>query len=303
MQSTAYTPAPLYPPFFGPAKDLHFFRAKSLSEALDLLAQHGERASVLAGGTSLMLSLRTQVEDPEAVVYIGELQELNFIRSEPDGLHIGPLTKQNDLIKSAVVRERAPILAQAASEIAGPAVRNQATIGGNLVRGYDLAPPLLALDAQVVIASPEGQRTVPLKDFYLGPFWNVLKANEIVVDIHLPASSASQGFASVRRRKANDFALAEAAVALAVDASGVCREARIGIGFGFGVTFPTRAGGAEAELVGKAVTDEVVERAGRIAADESNPPDDGHATEWYRRKAIGVCVERAINTALGRPIR
>jgi carbon-monoxide dehydrogenase medium subunit len=293
---------PVYPPFFGPAPNADLLRPATLDEALGLLAAHGDRAAVMAGGTSLTLAMRRRIEAPEVVVYIGDLAELRFIRTDSDGLHIGPLVTHNQLAASPHVRERAPILARAAAQIAGPAVRNLATVGGNVARGYDLAPPLLALDARLTLRSPRGQRTLPLAEFYLGPAWNALQPDELITDILVPTLFPAQGLNVVRRRKANDFAIAQVAVVLDVDGDGLCRDVRVGIGFGFGVTFPVRATRAEAELRGRRLEQPLIERAAAVLAEESNPPDDGHASAWYRRKVIGVCFERALNQALGRPI-
>ncbi|MER3450072.1 MAG: hypothetical protein C4315_09995, partial [Chloroflexota bacterium] len=110
-----------------------------------------------------------------------------------------------------------------------------------------MAPPLLALGAYLILRSPRGERTLPLSEFYLGPAWNALQPDELITDIVIPTPFYTQGLQAVRRRKANDFAIAQAAVAVDVNGDGICRDIRVGIGFGFGVTFPVRATRAEAE--------------------------------------------------------
>lgn len=295
-------PGPVYPPFFGPASNVDLLRPATLDEALRLLATHGDQAAVMAGGTSLTLAMRRRIEVPQVVVYIGGLAELHFIRADSDGLHIGPLITHNELAASPLTRERAPILARAAAQIAGPAVRNLATVGGNVARGYDLAPALLALDARLTVRSPRRERVLPLAEFYLGPAWNALQPDELITDIHIPTPLSGQGLSVVRRRKANDFAIAQAAVVVDVDADGLCRDIRVGLGFGFGVTFPVRATRAEAELRGRRLEQPLIQQAAALLAEESNPPDDAHASAWYRRRAVAVCFERALNEALGRPV-
>jgi CO/xanthine dehydrogenase FAD-binding subunit len=171
-------------------KEFTYLTPTTLDEAIRLLAEHGREARVLAGGTDLLLRMRTGEWRPRCVVNIKQLPGLLGIGFDPDsGLRLGAMVTAADLVRSEVVQAHYPALAQGAAVMASVQIRNLATVGGNLCNAApsaDLAPPLIALGGSAVIAGPEGQRRVPLDEFFLGPGQTILAPDELLVAITLP---------------------------------------------------------------------------------------------------------------------
>src|SRR5881398_44206 len=196
----------------------------SIPEAIALLSRFGESAKVISGGQSLLPLLKLRLGTAEHLVDIGRIAGLEYVREEGGSLRIGCRTRESVLERSEIVQTRFPILLDTARVIADPLVRNRATVGGNLAHGdpaNDHPATMLALRAEVVATGPNGTRTIPIDQFFLGLFTTALEADEILTEIRIPVPPARSG-GSYRKleRKVGDFATAAAAVQLTLGAGG-----------------------------------------------------------------------------------
>lgn len=273
----------------------------SLDEALTLLAQHGDRAKILAGGQSLIPAMRFRLALPENLIDINGLTDLAYIREENGHLAIGGLTRETDLEESAVVQDKYSLLADTAEVIADPLVRNLATVGGNLAHAdpaNDHPATMLAYGAQIVATGASGTRTIPVDDFFTGLFENALGSDEILTEIRVPTPTARSGGAYIKlERKVGDYAISAVAVQLQMDGDSVT-TARIGL-TNVSPT-PLRATDAEQALVGQAISDEVLEAAGQAAAAQCDPSADLRGSVDYKRDLTRVLTKRAIAKAVER---
>jgi len=278
-----------------------YVRVLRLEDALGCLATAGA-AKILAGGQSLVPMMNMRLVRPSRLVDINAVRGLADIGVSPGGsLVIGALARHTDLVTSPLVRERAPLLAAAASHVGHRAIRNRGTLGGSLAHAdpaAELPAAVLALDATLTVAGPRGRRRIGAGDFFLGLFATAGAPDEILVEVEIPAQcGAGWGFAETARR-AGDFAIAGVAGVLRRgDARGRC-DARL-VGFGVGDR-PIRLTAVETMLAGDGVTPEVAAPAGAIAAGCCDPTDDVHASADYRRHLVTVLTERVVRDALGR---
>ena len=284
-------------------KPFLYERPSSLEELSSLLARHSEIVPrYLAGGTDLLVAMRTGKDAPELVVDLKGLPELSGINtSEPGKLWIGALTTIHSLEINETIQTRLPLLFEAAQSLGSWQVRNRGTIGGNLANGAptaDMAIPLLALDAEICAWGPAGKRSIPIASFWLGARKTALSPEEIITGIEI---SLEQGSASIYLklgpRQAMDIAIVSAAAVIKLD-HGLIRKAGIALG-GAGPT-PLRARAAEAYLQGRPPIAEHIIEAGKLAAKESNPRTSARASREYRLAVIPVLVERAIRSCLKR---
>ncbi len=273
----------------------------TVEEAVTLLARHGGEAKILAGGQSLIPAMRFRLALPETLIDINRLADLEYIREEDGALAIGGLTRESALEESALVAASYPLLADTARVIADPLVRNLATVGGNLAHAdpaNDHPATMLAYGAEIVAHGPGGGRTIPIDDFFTGLFETALAADEILTEIRIPAPAAGSGGAYVKlERKVGDYAVSAVAVQLALDGETVS-AARIGLTNVSPV--PMRAAAAERALIGQAPGPEVLESAGRAAAEECDPSADLRGSVEYKRDLTRVLTKRAIARALER---
>ncbi len=278
--------------------EFEYFAPTTVQEAVSLLAKHGAGAKILAGGQSLIPAMRFRLSMPETLIDINKLTDLQYIREEGNYLAIGALTREARLDESSVVQQRYPLLADAAKVIADPIVRNMATVGGNIAHAdpaNDHPAVMLAYNAQVVATGAKGQRTIGIDDFFVGLFENSLKAGEILTEIRIPKPPAHSGSAYVKmERKVGDYAISAVAVNLTMNGD-TCAAARIGLTNVNSV--PMRAKKAEQALVGKKLTDEVIEAAGKAAAAECDPSADLRGSVEYKRDITRVLTKRAIRIA------
>ena len=282
-----------------PLRDADFYTARSVDEALRLVNEH-EGARFIAGGTTLVRLQRWGGDVPPTLVYIGRIGELKEIREEDGRFRVGSLVVHGGLRSAPALRERAPLLLAAAEEIAGPAVRNLATIGGNVWINWDLVPPLMALDARVHVRHAGGEDAVPLSEFYDGQGLPKLPPTHLIVAVSIATDLPHQAYQKVARRRAVSRAIAGVGVAIDL-ADATCREVRIGLG-GVGL-HARRLTAAEDLLRGRALDDDLVARAGALAEESAaDARDDYDASPWYSREMARVTTERAINAAAGRPV-
>jgi carbon-monoxide dehydrogenase medium subunit len=285
-------------------KAFEFFAANDSGQALALLARHAPSVRVLAGGTDLLVELKSAPHVPHAVVDISRAQDLKGITVTDQGLRIGALVTHAEITHSPEIREFFPALAAAAHTIGAVQTRNLGTVGGNLVTGVpsmDSGPTLIALEAQVTIAGSGGCRQLPLADFFMGPRKTVLKPDELLLEIVIPRRNFGKPaeFLKFGLRKGQALALVNVAASFWVDwDKRVFVEPRIALG----AVAPTVIRGlqAEAYLEKRAITDEAMAEAGRIAAGEARPISDFRASAGYRRDLIGVLTERALRNAYAR---
>jgi aerobic carbon-monoxide dehydrogenase medium subunit len=283
-------------------KEFEYLEATSMQQVLEWLNIHRGRARILAGGTDLYLRLRKGVFLPDYVIDLKRVPSLDAITpNRGGGVQIGPTTLQDDVARSSLIQQLYPALAEAASWVGSVQTRNRATVVGNLCNASpaaDTAPALLSYGAQVKIASAQGERTIPLEEFFVGPGKTALQDNELMAEIILPAPQPHSGAAFFRRtRTAMDIAVVCGAAMLQLS-NGTCQNARIALGAVGPI--PLRATRVEAALRGQTLTEQVVEDASRIASEEARPIDDVRSTAEYRREMVRVLTGRSLRQALER---
>lgn len=279
-------------------KDLGYFAPTDVGEALKFLAEYGDKATVLAGGTDLVPRINYHELCPESLMYIGGLG-LDYIKEEGPKVIVGAATTWTQIAESTVLLDKMGVLTGAAKQGSCVAVRNTGTIGGNLVNGSpagDLTTVLLALDAELLLKSSDSERMVPVKDFFTGPGQTVRKANELLTEIHIPVPAGGTSFFKLGRRKALTLSVVNTGVQLIMDGK-QCKEARICLGAM--APTPLRCVKAEAFIQGKDVDGKVLSDCAAEAVAESTPIDDQRATAWYRQKAGKALVTRALAQAAG----
>jgi len=277
-------------------------RAATVAEALALLAEHGDEAKLLAGGQSLIPLMRFRLATPAVLIDINPIAALRGLRLEDNDLVIGALTREVELERSPLIRERYPLLADASAVIADPLVRNLATVGGNLAHGdpaNDHPAAMIALRATVRIAGTGGERVVPIDGFFLDLFTTALEPGELLTAIHIPAPPPRSGGAYVKfERKVGDYAVAAAAAQLTLHEDGTVAQA------GLSVTNvaprPFRAAAAEAALVGRSLTEASIRAAAELAAAAAEPEGDLRGSADYKRALTRTMTIRALRLAATR---
>lgn len=278
----------------------------SVDECLQILAKRGPDTKVVAGGTDLLPQLKNGVLKPGWVVDLSAVVELRTISDAPDGgLRIGASVTARELERDARVRSRFPALAESAAMVGSVQVRNLATLGGNLCNAApsaDMAPPLLALDAEAVIAGPSGQRRVSMASFFLGVRRTVLAPGELLLEIVVPAQGAQSGGNYLRHTPRRELDIAVVGVASQVTLTGgKCTTARIALAAVAPV--PLRATDAEQALVGQPLTPQQIERAAELASGAARPIDDHRGSIEFRNHLVRVLTRRTLTTALQRASR
>lgn len=258
-------------------------RASSLSEALSMLAEHGEDAKLLAGGHSLLPVMKLRLATPSVLVDVGRLTELSYVRVDGDEVAIGALTRHRELETSTVARAEVPLLAHVASLVGDPQVRHRGTIGGSVAHGdpaSDLPTAVLALGGSLVLQGPAGRRKVAADDFFTGFFATALEPDEALVEIRVPRTGGVGWAYEKFTRRANDWAIVGVA---AVDG-------RVALANMAGR--PVRAAATESALAsGASIAD-----AAAVADEGTEPTADMHAEIAYRRHLARLLTRRALTT-------
>ena len=278
-----------------------YLEPDTLESAVRLLQEFGERAKILAGGTDLIVQMKTKAVQPEFVIHIGRIEEIKGIAPGPDGsLWIGALTTMRTIEKFQSLPDGFDLLRQGASQVSSPQIRNVATLGGNLCNGIpsaDTVPALIALGARAFIVSSEGKREVPVEEFHVAPGLTVLKSNELLLGFSIPCQPPFSGGTYFKHTPRGTFELAIVGVAahLTLDPGDLaCKRARIVLG-ACGPT-PLRARKAESLLEGSRMDNGLIEEASQAAAGEArpNPGVSVRASASHRRKMVAVWTRRAI---------
>jgi carbon-monoxide dehydrogenase medium subunit len=280
--------------------------ASSLGEACRLLAELGSGAKVLAGGTDLLVKMKQRRLTPSYLVDLKGIPGLDYIHYvEGEGLRIGALATIESVKRSPVVRKRYPLLHQAAAYMATVAIRNRATLLGNICNGSpsaEMAPSLIALDAQVRIVGTAGERTIPVESFFTGPGSTVLASDEIAAEIMVPEPpSGSAGVYEKHSLRRMDVAMVGVAALVvpkpgADGGAGACGDIKIVLSAV--APTPIRAGKAEHILRGRVPTEDAIGEAARAAAAESRPITDIRGSAESRRQLVETLTNRVIHQAL-----
>jgi aerobic carbon-monoxide dehydrogenase medium subunit len=276
---------------------------RSVAEALGLLRQAPEEVSVLAGGQSLVPVLNMRLAQPRALVDLNRVEGLDGIETTPDGrVRFGSMVRQRRLESEPLVRDRLPLLTEAADHIAHLAIRTRGTVGGSLAHAdpsAELPAAVSALDGRMLVRGPDGDRTVPAADFFLGPLTTAIEPGELLVAVELepPPPGSGSAFLEVARTH-GAFALAAAAAVLHLDDGGRIDHARVALaGVGGAPHVPAWL---DELTVGEAPDRGLFRRVGERVGDEVEPFDDVHATAQYRKRVAAVLTARALAAAAAR---
>ncbi|NUR78289.1 MAG: xanthine dehydrogenase family protein subunit M [Thermoleophilia bacterium] len=277
-------------------------RATSVEEAIASLQRLGPEARVIAGGHSLLPMMKLRLAHPEYLVDINDLAELAYIAEDGDEIVIGALTRHVELLKSELLAERLPIFRDAEQVIADPVVRNRGTIGGSLCQAdaaEDLSAVCTALKAKVVIRGAEGERTVGIEDFHVGPYMTAVRDGELLTEVRIPVRPGAGSAHEKVERRAGDWAIAAASAAIWVDGGKIADA-----GIGLAAVGPTTVHLARAEEVlrGKAPSEDLFAEAGVVATEDCSPSADGRGPVDYKRHLAGVLTTRALRRAAARAL-
>lgn len=278
-----------------------YFAPRTVDEALELLARHGEDAKILAGGQSLLPMMKLRIASPRCLVDVNRIDGLAGLRREGDRLVIGALCRHADIAASPIVREHLAIMLDAANQTADVQVRNRGTVAGSLAHADpagDWPAALRTLDTMVTIAAKSGTRTLPLADFIVDAYTTQLGPGEMVIEVSVGIPARPGGGAYVKfEKRAGDFAVASVGVQLRLDRDR-CGTAAISLG-AVGPT-PIRATAAEALLQGKMISPDLLTEAEQLVRDAAEPFPDTRGSVEYKRHLAGVLFGRAFAIALNR---
>jgi carbon-monoxide dehydrogenase medium subunit len=264
-----------------------YARAESVEEAVGLLVEHGDEAKLLAGGHSLLPLMKLRLATPAVLIDIGRIPNLSHIEKQGEEIVIGALTRHRDLETSPLLKEQVPLLAHTAHQVGDPQVRHRGTLGGTLAHGdpaSDLPAAVLALGGTLVVQGPSGRREIAVGDFFRGFLETALAADEMLVEIRVPAVPGAGWSFQKFNRRAQDWAI----VGVAAVVNGSPGVALVNMG-----STPLRATAVEeAVRSGASAAD-----AAEVAAEGADPPSDSNASSEYRRHLATVLVRRALEEA------
>jgi carbon-monoxide dehydrogenase medium subunit len=285
-------------------RPFEYHRPATLDDAVALLGEHGDRAQVLAGGTFLLVQMKMEQTAPECLIDIGGLPEASGVRPLGAGLEIGGTTIIWELRNAGVVQDDHTALAEAGAAFGSTQIQLTGTIGGNVCNGSpasDTVPALVALGAELVLVGPDGERTLPIERFLVGPGETAIEDGEILRAIRLPGPQPGAGsaFVKISRVRAD---LAKASAAARVVREGDCI---VDCRLAFGSVAPTviRACTAEEMMVGEPFSSEAALAAGRVASEEVTPIDDVRSSAWYRREVVKALTHDVLQAAWQRAAR
>ncbi len=284
------------------AQSFQYESPRTIKEAIELLQKYGDDAKILSGGHSLIPMMKLRFASPEYIIDINRIPGLSYIKEEGGMLKIGALTREAEIEHSDLLKKHFPIFGDVTKLIADPQVRNMGTIGGNLAHGdaaNDHPAVMLALNATVIAAGPDGERAIPIDEFFFGFYQTALQPDEILTEIQIPVSQHGTGSAYHKlERKVGDYATAGVAVHLTLDKNNTCTS--IGIGLTNVNPTPLRAARSEQALFGKELTEEAIAEAAKYASEDCSPSSDLRGSEEYKRAMVAVLVKRMIHKAAER---
>jgi len=277
-----------------------YHKANTIDEAIGLLKEHGADAKLLAGGHSLLPSMKLRLSAPEKLIDITRISELKYIREEGEVIAIGAGATHHDILSSSLIKDKMPMMAQAGELIGDVQVRNMGTIGGSLAHAdpaADWPASLLAAEAEIVLQGAGGKRTMPMADFFLGLFMTALQEDEIITEIRVPVPPANTGTAYLKfMQPASRFAIVGCAAMVTVN-SGVCEQVRVGFTGVGDIAF--RDTKVESALQGKAPDENNIATAANEAAEgDIDILSDHFASEAYRKHLAKVYAKRALLQAI-----
>ena len=279
-----------------------YFSPSTVKEAIALLHQYGDDAKILAGGHSLIPMMKLRFANPSHLIDLNNIPGLSYIKEEGGVLKIGAMTREVDLEESKLIQSKFPIFKDVTKLIADPQVRNMGTLGGNLAHGdaaNDHPAVMLALNAQLVITGAEGNRTIPIDEFFFGFYTTAIQHGEILTEIQIPLPGPKTGSAyNKMERKVGDYATAGVAVQITLNSKGACEK--VGIGLTNVNATPLRASRSEEVLLGNVPTAEAIEKAALYASEDCNPSSDLRGTEEFKRHIVKTITSRIIHKALDR---
>jgi len=275
----------------------------SVKECVEALAQHGASAKLVAGGTDLLPQLKNHVLKPGVVVDLSGVAPLRELGADANGLRIGAAVTARELERDARLQgPRYRGLAESGALVGSVQVRHLATVGGNICNAApsaDMIPPLLALEAEAVIAGPRGERRVPLRNFITGVRKTVLGPDELLVELVVRDPGAGSGGAYLRHTPRRELDIAVVGVGSQVTvANGVCTKARIALAAV--APTPVHATAAERALEGQALTAQKIEEAATLAVEAARPISDQRGSAEFRRHLVRVLTRRTLTAALAR---
>lgn len=277
--------------------DLQLHEPATLGDAIALRTRLGSRARFLAGGTDLLVDLKSGRIEADHLIRIDRLAELRGVIAVDTGVRIGALTTITELDRSPLIAGPYAVVRDATSRMAAPQIRNMATVGGNIASAVpcaDLPPVFAALDASVVLFSPDGERSVPMSEFFVGARQTVLREDELLEFIDVPAPGEGFGAAYERfsHREGNAIAVAAVAASLRLDADDTVLEARVALGAV--APTPKLVASAVEPLVGQALDERLLDAAAHAAMHAAEPISDIRGSAEYRRELVGVLTRRAL---------
>ena len=281
--------------------DFEYRAPKTIEQAVALRLEFGDDALVMAGGLTVMILLRERLVQPRVIISLSDIPVLRRIDLDEGVLRIGAAVTHSEVVRSEKVRSVAPLLSEACGRVASPAIRNMGTLGGSISHGdgaSDVAPALLALDAEAIVTGPAGERRIPLKDFFHGVFATELDENELLTELYVPIPAAGTQTRFMKYTNTSEEAFATVTVAISImrGKGGICADARIGLGSV--ASIPMRAIDAENLLRGETATKKLITDAALAAASATDPPSDAQASAEYRRAMTAVWVRRVLEDML-----
>jgi carbon-monoxide dehydrogenase medium subunit len=277
-------------------------RATSVEGAIEALERLGSEARIIAGGHSLLPMMKLRLAQPKHLIDINDLGDLAYIREDEGMIKIGALTRHVDLLKSDLLAKHFPLFRDAEQVIADPVVRNRGTIGGSLCQAdaaEDLSSVCSAAKAFVVIRGKDGERTVSMEEFHVGPYMTAVGAGEMLTEVRLPLFPGAGSAHEKVERRAGDWAIAAASAAVWVEGGNLSQVGLALSAVGLTTIHLTRA---EEALRGRPPSEELFEQAGAIASEDCSPMADGRGPVDYKRHLAGVLTRRALRRATERAL-
>ena len=288
---------------------LHLYHPTTLDGAIALLGEYGDEAKVVAGATALTILMRQRLTAPAALISIGSIPGLDTIEERDGAIRISAMVRHRDVELSELIRSRIPVLAETFGKVANVRVRNAATVGGVLAESdYASDPPsvFVALDAEIEVRGPNGDRTIPARDLFVAFYETAIEPDEIVTAVRVPVPPAGSGTAYHKfvTRSSEDRPCVGVAALVQLAADGTVADLRVAVGAA--AETPQRFPQTETLAVGQTLTPELTGRIGDAYADAIDTLDDMRGSAWYRTEMVRVWVRRAIATAAdaaaGRPV-